>query len=316
MSDVPVSARAWCVIRVSDGRRIAGWNDHGPMKVASLVKLMTAAIVAETIETGQATGNELVGFDGRSAGIWGSTASIQTGESLRLSDCLYGLLLPSGNDVALAIAQWYGRRLNPKLADVDPTAPQPDTHQWLAARQQFVSLMNQRAQTVGLHQTRFASPFTDAPDLRQPTSSAEDIAQLARWAAAFRLVDTVASSPSHTATVYRLGRKQRTVTWKNTHRLLHSHPQWCTGLKTGTAQAAGFCLATRISIAGDQWIVVVLGCESDASRYSDTLALREKMLRLANMPALTPPNPSSGATTSPTPAWACAAAGHPGTHGA
>lgn len=75
------------------------------MKVASLVKLMTAAIVAETIETGQATGNELVGFDGRSAGIWGSTAGIQTGESLRLSDCLYGLQLPSGNDVAQAIAQ-------------------------------------------------------------------------------------------------------------------------------------------------------------------------------------------------------------------
>ena len=142
------------VIDEASGQVLYEKNSHARTPEASVTKIMTALIA---IERGQPSDVVKVSFDPSSLDPDSTLMGIHPGDQMTLEDLLYGLMLPSGNDAALAIANYI--------------AGSPDA---------FVALMNQRAQELGLKDTQYKNPHgLDAPG---HYSSAYDQTILARYA--------------------------------------------------------------------------------------------------------------------------------------
>lgn len=266
-----ITSRAWCVLDVSSGEQIAAENEKKPVKIASLVKLMTAGVVDEILTDRIISIHEQVKFDSEAARIWGSSAEIKAGEKLSIEDCLHGMLLPSGNDAAIAIAKHFV-----KSGYLD-SRPNPSVEEKGAAyRRPFVSAMNKKAVELGLSQTRFSSVFTDSPDAEDATSTVLDVALLAKWILSSKIIAPICKKKDHVG-VARTATEARHVSWKNTNKLISSGSGWCHGLKTGTSKNAGFCLALHVCTDRVDWILVLVGASSDADRYRDA----QKILDLA-----------------------------------
>ncbi len=150
-----VSARSIAIIEGGCGATIYGREEHLRLPPASLTKIMTAAVAVEnasldTMITSNVDGAAM--YDTTGSTIMGLTPGME----LSLRDLLYGLMLPSGNDAAIAIAEGVA-----------------------GSEEKFVDLMNQKAESLGLDETNFTNPHgLDHPDL---LSSAHDMAMLARY---------------------------------------------------------------------------------------------------------------------------------------
>ena len=201
--------------------------------MASTTKIMTALVA---IEEGRLEDRVRIGP--QAIRIYGSRAGLRAGQELRLEDLLHGLLLSSGNDAALAVAEHVAGSV-----------------------EAFVERMNARARELGLLHTRFVNPHgLDAPG---HYSTAYDLAQLARVALL------------HPTFARIVARKEYPIpplgTWHNTNRLLWSF-EGIEGVKTGTTGRAGDCLVAAASRSGMRLISVVLGSDN---RWADTARLLE-----------------------------------------
>lgn len=165
-----VSARSLSVIEGGCGAELFGRDEHRSLPPASLTKLMTAAVAVEhagpdTMITSNVDGAQL--YDETGSTIMG----LKPGMELSLRDLLYGLLLPSGNDAAIAIAEGVG-----------------------GSEQQFVAMMNEKAASLGLDDTHFTNPHgLDDDGLR---SSAHDMAMLARYVMQNALLREIVAAPT------------------------------------------------------------------------------------------------------------------------
>ncbi len=147
-----LSAKAAAVIDVQSGRILYEKNAGKQMRIASLTKIMTAIVA---IENGDL--KEKVKVKPRAVGVEGSSIYLKPGEEIPLEHLLYGLMLRSGNDAAVAIAEHVG-----------------------GSMEGFVYKMNEKAEYLGLENTHFRNPHgLDAP---QHYSSAEDLARLTAYA--------------------------------------------------------------------------------------------------------------------------------------
>jgi len=178
----------------------------------------------------------------------GSTAQLRPGDSTTVREMLYGLLVPSGNDAAVALAEHVGGRLGPG----DPLA-------------NFVSAMNRRAAALGLAHTAYANPHGKTAE--GAGSTARDTAALVREALRSDLFREIVATRERTAPLANAAGYRRDVTWRTTNLLLGI--EGYAGVKTGTTHAAGCCLAALGSRAGREIIVVVLGATSTEARYVD-----------------------------------------------
>ncbi len=165
-----VSAKSIAVIEGGCGAEIYGRDEHARLKPASLTKLMTAAVA-----TDQASVDTLITSHVDGAALNDQTGStimgLKPGQQLSLLDLLYGLLLPSGNDAALAIAEGIG-----------------------GTDAQFVAMMNAKAQSLALDDSHFANPHgLDDDNLY---SSAYDMAVLARYVMQNPTLRTIVSTLS------------------------------------------------------------------------------------------------------------------------
>jgi D-alanyl-D-alanine carboxypeptidase (penicillin-binding protein 5/6) len=158
-----------------------------------------------------------------------------TGETLTVRDLMYGLLVSSGNDAAVALAEHVA-----------------------GSEDDFVALMNQTAAELGLRATRFASVHgLDAPG---QTSSAADLAIMARAALKYPLFEHAVALSTAQVAGHEL---------TNTNALLGSYPG-ADGIKTGTTDAAGECLVASVTRGGHRLLAIVLG---SGDRYADVRAL-------------------------------------------
>lgn len=208
-------------------------NEHTPRAPASLTKIMTALLALEN-----GCLDDTVTVSPLAAKLWGSSAHLRPGQEFTLQDLLYGMLLPSGNDAAVAVAEHIGGSLA-----------------------EFVRMMNDRARELGAERTHFANPHgLDKPD---HYSTAFDMAMLSRVALLYPHFADMVQTRSYTPDGHR--------TWSNTNKLLWSY-EGAEGIKTGTTGQAGNCLAAAASRQGMQLIVVVLG---SSNRWRDTVRLLE-----------------------------------------
>lgn len=252
----PVTARAWAIGDAQTGKLMAGGNETERRDFASTTKTMTACLVAELAREKPGVLEETVVFSRRADETPGSTAGLRAGERIPVREALYGLMLPSGNDAATALAEHFGGRF-------EPPADAPFTSDPL---ERFVAEMNRRAARLEMTDTRYANPHGLTDDTHK--STARDQLKLAVNALSFPLLREVVGTRQRGCRVEGPGGWRRDVVWKNTNRLLEK--EGYAGLKTGTTDAAGACLVSLGAREGRELIVVVLGSANSDARYFDT----------------------------------------------
>jgi D-alanyl-D-alanine carboxypeptidase (penicillin-binding protein 5/6) len=250
-----VTAKAWAIADGKSGALLWGGNESKPLDMASTTKIMTALLVLRQAAKRPETLNELVTFSKRADQTTGSTSGVAAGEKLTVRELLFGLLLPSGNDAAVAFAEHFGRRVALGRDGDDAADP----------LSLFVGEMNRVAAELDLHETRFANPH-GLPAAGHHTS-ARDLARLASVATANPLFAQVVSTPRHESVLTGADGKTRDVAWTNTNRLLAI--EGYDGVKTGTTSTAGNCLVASGLRGGRRLIVVILGSSSTDGRYAD-----------------------------------------------
>lgn len=166
------------------------------------------------------------------------------------------MLLPSGNDAAVALAEHFGPRFDPppqKPGQTDPLS-------------RFVAEMNRTASLLKLGETRYQNP-NGLPE-KGHVSSARDLARLTAAALRYQPLRDCVSCRQHEAQATAADGTKRTLVWKTTNRLLAIAGY--TGVKTGYTKAAGSCLVSTGQRGGDSLIVVVLGGPSAAAAVADS----------------------------------------------
>ncbi len=245
-----VTAKAWIVVDAKTGKKIAGGNEATARPMASTSKIMTAWIVLRLAADDAKLLDEVVTFSERADKTGGSSAKLNAGEKLPVKELLYGLLLPSGNDAAVALAEHFGTRFG-KAADGN-------------AEKRFVAEMNRRARSLGLKELAYRDPHGLS---RENVSSARDLAALALEALKDERFRKYVSTRQHDYEVTTPDGGKRKVTWTNTNQLLGI--EGYDGVKTGTTTPAGACLVATGSRGGDRLVVVILGASSAEGRYVD-----------------------------------------------
>lgn len=251
------TVKAWAIADGRTGEVLWGHREKEVVEPASTTKIMTALIVVRLMAKHPRVGDEIVTFSRRADRTIGSSSDVHEGERVPVRELLYGLLLPSGNDAAVAFAEHFGGRLNPPA---DSRAGKDD------AFARFIAEMNRVAAELGLHETHFENPNgLPAPTHR---SSARDLARLSQQALANPTFASVVSTRKRGCALIDGEGKKRNVVWTNTNRLLEI--EGYDGVKTGTTSGAGTCLVASGRRGGDHLIVVVLGGSSSPdSRYPD-----------------------------------------------
>lgn len=228
----PVFAENFCkasvVIEENSGRVLSQNNKDERLAMASTTKIMTALVVLNNCNDLQ----EKVLIDDRAVGIEGTSMYIRKNEVLTIEELLYGLILPSGNDAAMALAYFVGK----------------------GNLQSFVDLMNQTATDLKLANTHFDNPH--GLDSKNHYTSAYDLAIITSKAMqnkTFReIVSTKIKQISGNSEV-----KNRFL--RNKQKLLKTL-DGCNGVKSGFTDNAGRCLVTSCVRDGMEVICVVLNC--------------------------------------------------------
>jgi serine-type D-Ala-D-Ala carboxypeptidase (penicillin-binding protein 5/6) len=246
-----VSAKAWAVVDGKTGKLLWGSREAEPLPIASTTKVMTARLVLRLAAADAKVLDEEVTISERAAKTTGSSAKIRAGERYAVRDLLYGLLLPSGNDAAVALAEYFGPRFKGEgQGDGDAVAL-------------FVAEMNREAQALKLAETRYLDPH----GLGRNTSSARDLVALTWQTMQDPLFRRYVNTRLRQCEAVDGKGERRTVVWESTNRLLDV--EGYDGVKTGTTTAAGNCLLASGRRDGDHLLVVVLGCASGEGRYLD-----------------------------------------------
>lgn len=230
-----VSATAAVLMDADMGQVLYEKNGDRQMLIASTTKIMTALVVLE-----HAAPDDVITVTPDHMAE-GSSMYLKAGETVRVEELLYGLLLCSGNDAALALTECAGG-LTP-----------------------FVALMNEKAAALGMARTSFANP--NGLDADGHYSTARDMAVLAAAAMENPTFRRICSSRSVT-----IG--QRTM--ENHNRLLRQM-EGCIGLKTGYTQAAGRTLVSCTEREGCRLVAVTL---QDGNDWADHAALYDYGFRL------------------------------------
>ena len=229
-------------------------------QIASLTKIMTAAVAAEHLDAG-----DRIVVTPEAAAVGESSAGLAAGDEMSFGDALKAVLTASGNDAASAVAQAAGAAILGGRGQDGGAA---------AREAAFVEAMNAKAAELGLENSFFANPHgLDFDAFAQGQySCAADVATMLRAAMQIDLVRANIGFSQADITVQRDGAPV-TLALENTDALLGSYPGACAA-KTGYTLAAGPCAASAVNRGdGHKYYAVVLGSSSKPQRFVDSAAL-------------------------------------------
>ncbi|WP_010095976.1 D-alanyl-D-alanine carboxypeptidase family protein [Ornithinibacillus scapharcae] len=221
-----VSANNAVLIEQSTGRILYEKKAHEKQNIASITKIMTAIIA---IESGKM--DELATASEKAVFTEGSSIYLKQGEKMKLEDLVYGLMLRSGNDAAVTIAEHVG-----------------------GSEEGFVYLMNEKAKWLGMDNTHFDNPH--GLDSETHYSSAYDMAILMRYAMQNEEFKTITGAKFYKSDTREYG-------WKNKNKLLTAYYKYCTGGKTGFTKQTGRTLVSTATKDGMDLIAVTLDAPDD-----------------------------------------------------
>lgn len=252
-----VTAKAWAVLDAQSGEFLWGMNQDQQLDNASTTKVMTAVVVCRLAEQDPELWNAEVLFSPQADAVEGSTAGIRAGERLPVSELMYGLLLPSGNDAAHALAEFFGAKILKKSNG---------NQSGLTPYSTFIEEMNRVARDLGLTNSQFKNPhgLTESGH----GMSARDLARLGWVAMQQDVFRKCVGTRKRGYQIHGSEGYKRNLIWENTNQLLGI--EGYDGIKTGTTDAAGACLVSRSWRDGRGLVLAVLGAQSSAARYTDS----------------------------------------------
>lgn len=203
------TSRSSIVMEVTTGRVLYEQNSNQKKLIASTTKIMTAIIVIENTEL-----NEKVKVGEEILSMYGTNIYLEVGEIITVKDLLYGLILRSGNDAAIALATYVG-----------------------GTEEEFVKMMNKKALEIGMNNTNFSNSH-GLDDYNENYSTAYDMAQLSIYASKNQTYQKIASTKK-----YSTQSNSKSYLWYNRNKLLTSY-EYCTGGKNGYTPKAGRTLVT------------------------------------------------------------------------
>ncbi len=236
---IPVKINAYslgksAILMEEDTKRVlVSKNMNQKMLIASTTKIMTAVIA---IESGKI--NKKVTVNDNILKSYGSNVYLEIGEKLKLEDLVYGLMLRSGNDAALMIADFLG------------------------GEKKFVQKMNKKAQEIGMKNTTFSNPH-GLDEKNKNYSTAYDMAILMRYANSLKKFRKITSTKK-----YSLTTNKKSYLWKNKNKLLFQY-KYTTGGKTGFTKKAHRTLVTSASKNNMNLIVVTLDDGNDFKNHKE-----------------------------------------------
>lgn len=223
------------------------------VKIASITKVMTAILTVENCKM-----DEKVTVSNAAATVGNSTAGLLEGDELTVEQALRGLLIPSGNDAAIALAEYVGKKIDPKTKDAEAT---------------FVKAMNERAKKLGCTGTVFENPhgldFDEwAGDMH---STAHDVALMMQEAMKNDTIREVVASEDSWIEVTGADGSDHSHSM-DTHNVLLGQDGNIGG-KTGTTDDAGYCFTSAYNRDGDEIYTVILNSTTADQRFTDTATL-------------------------------------------
>lgn len=221
------------------GSIIFGKNENQKRKMASTTKIMTAIIVLETCNL-----DDIVIVSSKAAGTGGSRLGLHTNDKISVRDLLYGLLLCSGNDAAVALAEYVGGNLS-----------------------SFANLMNAKCTSWNLTSTHFVTPHGLDNDNHYTT--AYELAIITNYALKNETFHNFVETKNYTVTINGYPK-----TLSNTNELL-GNLNGVYGVKTGFTNGANRCLVTAVKRDNMDLICIVLGADTKKDRTKDSIQLIE-----------------------------------------
>lgn len=237
-------------------------NMNEKMYPASTTKLLSALTALDFVEP---TDIFTVGNEVSMIGQGSSVAYVKKSYKLSVEMLIEGMMVPSGNDAAYALAAGVGRIIGgANISDE-------------AAVSLFVDKMNEKAEKLGLYDTHFTSPDGYHDDDHYTTLS--DMLELAISACNNDVIMKYCGQKS----VYAVYASGQSITWKNTNKLLDPSSNYyyagVCGLKTGSTDEAGCCLITLFDNGEQRLLVLTFDSPSDDARYQDTILLLNEFVK-------------------------------------
>ena len=245
-----INSRRYAIYDRLSGRCIYGKDENKQTAMASTTKIMTAIIVVENCKL-----EDVVTITAKAAGTGGSTLGINKDDKITVNDLLYGLMLRSGNDAAVALAIHTAGSL-----------------------EEFANMMNQKAKQLNLKNTHFVTPH--GLDNEEHYTTAYELAKITDYALKNKTIAKIVATKSTTIYINEMPRQIN-----NTNELL-GNVEGVYGVKTGFTNNAGRCLVTSVKRGDMDLIVVVLGADTRKDRAKDSMKLIEyafKKYRVINV---------------------------------
>ena len=236
-NDLSINARSYVVLDRKSKKVLIGENEYTKAKMASTTKIMTATIILENCNL-----DDIVTISKKSANTGGSRLGLKTNDKISVLNLLYGLLLCSGNDAAVALAEYCSGSIP-----------------------EFCNLMNQKAIELGLTNSHFETPHGLDSDGHYTT--AYELALITDYALKNSTFVKIVNTKNHTIQINNYPKNL-----SNTNELL-GVLDGVYGVKTGFTNGANRCLVTACKRNDMDLICIVLGCDTKKIRGQDSTKL-------------------------------------------
>ena len=235
----PISSKGYILMDADTRDVIAERDSDTPLPPASLTKIMTSYVAASEIAAGRVQLDDDVPISVKAWRTGGSKTFVREGTKVKLADLLRGIVIQSGNDASVALAEYIG-----------------------GDEAGFANMMNTHAKEIGLSDSHFTNA-TGLPDDGH-YASARDLAVLA--------AELIRRYPEHYAMYSEKSFEYGGIKQPNRNRLLW-RDKTADGVKTGLTDAAGYCLVASALRDGTRFIAVTMGADTDNARFGDAQKL-------------------------------------------
>ena len=258
-AELAVESKSCLLMEKTTGQVLYAVNEHEPLEPASVTKVMTILLTMEAIDSGSLSYDDTVTASAYACSMGGSQIWLKENEQLTVEDMLKAVCVVSANDASVALAE--------HLA---------------GSAEAFVEQMNQRAAELGMADTHFVNP-TGLP-AKGHVTSAHDIALMSR--------ELILNHPDirRFTTIWMDSLRDGAFGLSNTNKLIRFYPG-ATGLKTGSTDAALYCLSATAERDGMELISVVAGAPTSTQRFEGAKVLLNYGFAAYGLAQAQPPQP-------------------------
>lgn len=240
VTEETVTAPSAILMESSSGKVLFEKNPHEQRPCASITKVMTMLLVCEAIDSGKLSLDDTITASAHAASMGGSDIWLEEGETMSANDMIKATVVASANDAAVALAEHL-----------------------CGSEEVFVQKMNEKANKLGMKDTVFKN--CNGLDEDGHITSAYDVAVMSRELMKHEMIFDYTS-------IWLDNLRDGKTQIVNTNKLLKTY-KGITGLKTGTTNDAGCCMAASATRGDMSLVAVILGCNSGKERFSDAAAL-------------------------------------------